>query len=106
MERAVFGSILGVESRSAKSWHERRDVGSTKIEVNKRQRHDVSTLRRLNVATSQRCDVSMSRRLNVATSQRRDVATSRRQRDFCLSIIKSKKGLEFGGIKERTNKGT
>ena len=60
VERAVIGSILGVESRSAKSWQERRDVptsrhpnvvtsqrrnvGSTKIEVNKWQRRDVSAI--------------------------------------------------------------
>ena len=37
---------------------QRRDVGSTKIEVNKQQRRDVSTSRRLNVATSQRRGVS------------------------------------------------
>ena len=54
----------------------RRDVGSTNIKVNNMQRRDAST----------------SRRLNVATSQRRDVATSRRQWEFCLLIIKRKKG--------------
>ena len=32
----------------------RRDVGSTNIKVNKRQRRDVSTSRRCNVATSVR----------------------------------------------------
>ena len=53
---------------------QRRDVRSTNIEVNKRQRHDVST--------------------------------SRRQRDFCLSIIKSKEGTIIPGIKDRTNEGT
>ena len=42
-----------------------------------------------------------SRRPNVATSQRRDVATSRLQREFCLSIIKSKKGTRIGGIGDR-----
>ena len=64
---------------------QRRDVGSTYIEVNKRQRRDVLT----------------SRRPNVATSQRRDVPTSRRQREFCLSIIKSKKGTRIQGIGDR-----
>ena len=32
------------------------------------------------------------------TSQRRNVATSQRQRDFYLSIIKSKKGTRIQGI--------
>ena len=70
VERAVFGSILEqrVEVHKA-GWNvatfQRRDVGSTNIEVNKRQR--------------------------------RNVSTSRRQRDFCLSIIKSKKGDQNSG---------
>ena len=58
-----------------------------------------------NVATSQRRDVPTSRRPNVATSQRwvyknksQQAATSQRQRDFCLSIIKSKRGPEFEGV--------
>ena len=33
---------------------QRRDVGSTNIKVNKRQRRDVSMLRRLNATTSAR----------------------------------------------------
>ena len=37
---------------------QRRDVGSTKIEVNKQQRRDISTSRRLNVAKLQHRDVS------------------------------------------------
>ena len=69
---------------------QRRDIGSTRIKVNKC----------LNVATSQRRDVSTSRRLNVATTQRRstlqrhDVSES-----FSLSIIKSKGGPEFKASK-------
>ena len=50
---------------------------------------------------------------NVATSQRwvnqyksQQYATSRRQCEFCLLIIKSKKGCRFGGIGDRTNQGT
>ena len=58
-KRVVFGSIL--EQREAvhkDGWNvvtsQRHDVGSTYIEVNKRQRCDVSTSRRCNVATSTR----------------------------------------------------
>ena len=89
---------------------QRREVGSTYIEVNKRQRRDVSTSRhlnvvtsrRLNVATSQRCDVSTLRRLNIVTSQCRDVATSRCQRELFLSIIKRKIGTIIqGGVGDR-----
>ena len=47
----------------------------------------------------QRVEVHKSSR-NVATSQRHDVPTSRRQRDFCLSIIKRKKGTKNQGIEE------
>ena len=47
-----------------------------------------------------------SRRLNIVTSQCRDVATSRCQRDFSITIIKRKKGLEFKGIEDRMNEGT
>ena len=50
---------------------------------------------------------------NVVTSRRRvnenrsqQAATTRRQRYFCLSIIKRKKGTINQGIKGRTNKGT
>ena len=91
---------------------QRHDVGSTNTGVNKQKRHDVSTSRRLNVATSQRRDVSTSRRLNVATSQRRDVSTSRRlnvatsARDL-PSIIKSTKGSELeasGNVRPRARK--
>ena len=47
----------------------------------------------------------MSRRwVNKDRSQQ--AATSRRQRDFCLSIIKSKKGTKIRGIKDRTKEGT
>ena len=35
------------------------------------------------------------------TSQCRDVATSRRQREFCLSIVKSKKGTIIRGSGDR-----
>ena len=56
--------------------------------------------------SGQRRDASTSRRLNVVMSQRRDVAASRRQRDFSITIIKSKKGPEFEDIEGRTNKGT
>ena len=60
--------------------------------------------------------LGMSRRPNVATSgqheekvnkrQRRDVSTSRRQRDFSITIIKSKKGPEFEGIEDCKNEST
>ena len=39
---------------------QRRDVGSTNVQVNKQQRRDVSTSRRLNVAMLQRRDVNAS----------------------------------------------
>ena len=39
---------------------QRRDVGSTRIKVNKRQRRDVSTPRRCNVTTLQCHDVNAS----------------------------------------------
>ena len=55
---------------------QRHDVGSTRIKVNKRQRRDISSSQRLNVATLQPHDVSAS---------------------FCLSIIKCKGGPEFEG---------
>ena len=55
------------------------------------------TSRRPNVATSGQHEEEVnkwptSRRLNVDTSQRCDLATSRRQRDFSITIIKSKRG--------------
>ena len=57
------------------------------------QRHDVeSTLQKStsgNVVTSQRCDVSTLRRLNVATSQRRDV-------DICSSSFKVRMAQKLG----------
>ena len=53
---------------------QRRDVGSTYIEVNKRQRRDV----------------------NVATLQRRDVSAS-----SASQSLKAKRGLEFEGIRDR-----
>ena len=63
-------------------------------------RRDVPTSRRwVNIYRSQQA--ATSRRLNVVTSQRRDVATSRRQREFCLSIIKSKKGSRIRWIGDR-----
>ena len=64
-KRATFVSIL--EQREAvhkDGWNvatsQRHDVGSTYIEVNKRQHRDVSTSRRLNVVTSQRRDINAS----------------------------------------------
>ena len=57
VEWAVFGGILEqrVEVHKA-GWNvvtsQRRDVGSIRIEVNKRQYHHVSMSRRCNVATS------------------------------------------------------
>ena len=50
--------LAGTSLRSSVVTSQRRDVGSTNIEVNKRQRRDVSTSRRLNVATSQHRDVN------------------------------------------------
>ena len=68
------------------------------------------TSRHSNFATSPCRDVPMSRRwvnkYRSQQAQRRDVSTSRRQRDFCLSIIKSKKGTRIRGIEDRTNEGT
>ena len=58
------------------------------------QRRDVPTSRRwVNIYRSQQ--VATSRCLNIVTSQHRNVTTSRRQRELCLSIIKSKRGPEF-----------
>ena len=54
----------------------------------------VGTSRRPNIVTSQRRDVG-STTIEVNKPQRRDVSTSRRQRDFYLSIIKSKKGTRI-----------
>ena len=62
------------------------------------------TLRCPNVVTSQRRDVG-STKIEVNKRQRRDVETSRHQRDFCLSIIKSKKGTRIRGIEDRTKEG-
>ena len=50
-----------------------------------------------------------SQRPNVATSGQHEEEvnkwpTSRRQRDFSITFIKSKKGLEFEGIEERTTR--
>ena len=74
------------------------------------QLRDVPTSRRPHVVTSQRRDVGSTNikvnKRQVATSQRRDVATSRRQCEFCLLIIKSKKGCIIGGIGNLTNQGT
>ena len=74
--------MVGTSRRPHVVTSQRRDVGSTNIKVKNRQRRDASTLRRLNVATS-RC-----------------------QYEFCLLIIKSKKGCRFRGIENRTNQGT
>ena len=53
-----------------------------------------------NVATPPRRDVPTSQRwVNIYRSQQ--AATSRRQREFCLSIIKSKKGTRIRGIGDR-----
>ena len=62
---------------------QRRDVGSTNVQVNKRQRRDVS----------------MSQRLNVATLQRRDVSTS-----SAFSALKANGGADLeasGGVQTR-----
>ena len=85
VERAVIRSILGSREQKCKEL--------------------AGTSRRPNVMTSQRRNVG-STKIEVNKRQRRDVETSRRQRDFCLSIIKRKKGPEFSGIKDRTNEGT
>ena len=58
VEWAIIGSILGAVSGNAKSWQERRDVPTSRRWVNKRQRHDVSTSQRLNIATLQRRDIN------------------------------------------------
>ena len=79
VERGVFESIL-----------------EQRLEVHKAGR---------NVATSQRHD-DESTRIKVNKRQRRDILTSLCQRDFCLSIIKSKMGTRNQGIEERTNEGT
>ena len=52
-----------------------------------------------------------SRRPNVATSGQLEEkvkkgSTSRRQRDFCLTIIKSKRDHKSRGIGKRTDEGT
>ena len=49
MEREVFGTILELREEKHEADRNvatlgRRDVGSTKIEVNKRQRRDVNTI--------------------------------------------------------------
>ena len=67
LKRANFGSKLEQwkakhESGCNVVTFQRRDVGSTNEKVNKQQRRDVSTSRRLNVVTSQHRDVAMSRR--------------------------------------------
>ena len=64
-ERVVFGSIMEQRIEVHKTgWNvatsQHRDVGSTIIEVNKRQRRNVSTSRHLNVVTSARFFVSPS----------------------------------------------
>ena len=58
------------------------------------------TSRRCNVATSPRRDVG-STYIEVNKRQRRDVSMSRRQRECCLSIIKSKKGDQNSRIEDR-----
>ena len=63
------------------------------------------TSRRSNVMRSQHRDFG-STNIEVNKRQHRDVSTSRRQRDLCLSIIKSKKGTRIGGIVERKNEST
>ena len=62
------------------------------------------TSRRPHIVTSQRRDVG-STNIKVNNRQRRDASTSRRQCEFCLLIIKRKKGCRFGGIGNRTNQG-
>ena len=97
-KRAVFGSILEQRMKVHKDcWNvatfqrphvvtpQRRDVGSTKLKVNKWKRHDAPTSRRLNIATLQRLDVNAS---------------------FVLSSLKAKRGCRIGGIGDRTNSGT
>ena len=77
VERVFFLDYFGAESNSAESLKERRDV---------------PTLRRwVNENGSQQAT-------NVATSQRRDVATLRCQRDFSITIIKSKRDQNSRGL--------
>ena len=76
--------MAGTSRRPHVVMSQRRDVGSTNIKVNKRQRRDVST----------------SRRLNISTSQRRDVSAS-----FVFSTLKEKKGCIILGIRNCTNEG-
>ena len=63
------------------------------------------TSQRPNIVTSQRRDVG-STKIEVNKRQRRDVPTSRRQHDFCLSIIKRKKGTIFEMREDRMKEGT
>ena len=84
-EKGSFWKHSGAEGGIAQRWLERRDV---------------ATSRRPHVVTSQRHDVG-STYIEVNKRQRRDVAMSRRQREFCLSIIKSKKGTRIRGIGDR-----
>ena len=89
-KRGAFGSIL--EQRVA--------VHKDGWNVATSPRRDIPTSRRwVNIYRSQQAETSQ--RLNVMTSQRRDVATSRRQREFYLSIIKSKKGTRIRGSGDR-----
>ena len=88
-KKEVFGSIL--EQREAMHKDDWNVVTS--------QCHDVPTSRP-HVVTSQRRDVG-STYIEVNKQQRRDVSTSRRQREFCLSIIKSKKGTRIREIGDR-----
>ena len=75
--------------------------GAMGIRARKRlPRRDVSTSRRLHVATSPRRDVSTSRRLHVATLQRRDVSS--RSAPYHLKYEWFRKG----GNREGTNEGT
>ena len=89
-KRAVFGSIL----------EQTVVVHKDGFNVATSPRRDVPTSRRPHVVTSQRHDVG-STYIEVNKRQRHDVSTSRRQREFCLSIIKSKKGTRIRGIRDR-----
>ena len=78
--------MAGTSRRPHVVTSQRRDVGSTNIKVNNRQRRNAST----------------SRRLNVATSQRRDVSAS-----SVFSSLKAKRGVEFevsGIVRTRARK--
>ena len=47
----------------------------------------------------------VNKKRNSTSGQRRDASTSRRQRDFCLTIIKSKRDQKSRGIGKHTDEG-